>query len=70
MRVTAHISSISWDADGEVIEDLPRSTTVEFDADFSSNMGVLLDLAVDALFENYGWDVYSYNTHRLEIELD
>lgn len=70
MRVTAYISSISWDADREAIEDLPRSTTVEFDADFSLNIEVLLDQAVEILSEDYGWTVNSYNAYRIEIELD
>lgn len=70
MRVTAHISSIDWDADEEAIENLPRNTTVEFDADFSSDMEALVEQTVDVLSENHGWTALSLNIYRIEIELD
>lgn len=52
MKVTAEISRIDWDTDGEVIEDLPTETTIEVEVD---DYDELDDEVTDALSDKYGF---------------
>jgi len=52
MKVTAEISRIEWDTDGEVIEGLPTETTIEVEVD---DYDELDDEVTDALSDKYGF---------------
>ena len=73
MKVTAEISRIEWDTDGEVIEDLPTETTITFETDTPQIVDGLvenirdLDYEVaDKLSDEYGFCVETFAVSYLD----